>query len=671
MQVPYSLEVLNTVLQMPNLSPKVLTYDTFQILTEDTIEIKQNWQNMRPISSSEFKCQIHYDLATFHLLREEYTIAKYHVTRAKELFDTLSPIETLLYCRVQSDNLTGYCHATDVRIPGIKLSLTQQFHASIKDQYHNIIEILEEDNKLREIPMVYRDNLELDIQGGLINRKIVVSRDLLMKIQCLNLVRKVLDGEVVQGNFLTELKTTESKGLDVLFSSFDTALEKASLNDHKRISRYMLYLVMMSGIPELARRLLSTEKYTSLFSPDELMEMEKEALETEVELPPLLLNDDWGVSLVTYTQRPKFQVFEVERKLTLTYDPNEIRSLLVNLEGSKLLKPPWRVSSRWELPIPLHSVVMALPRCLHQDFAYFCLAKSRELVAAKDFKRAKLLLTALEEDTNREKNSQVPTNPMYKLLKLVSWEHILVDIWSYLNGIPPGQLAEGEATKLVEDCKQCLGSLQATDQVIPRQEVIEYCTVFLLNMGEWEYLATLKKRWSHCEFSSAISVVCQEVVKFKGSKKFPREAWDMVLLAFGPNRDQPQKRSSSGAGGSGSSNKDLLASISATLSRLREPTALTIVISLLARLHNVLRDEASLELYAQYLALWPASIPNSNSYNIRNIAEFLFQLLTQALKIYPTNVSWLRVMGDLNFGELRNNFFLINFVLIINHSASN
>lgn len=80
------------------------------------------------------------------------------------------------------------------------------------------MEILQEDNVAREIPTVYRDNLELDIQGGLVNRKIVVARDLLLKIQCLNLVRKIVDGDVVQGNYITELKNSNGKGLDFLFS---------------------------------------------------------------------------------------------------------------------------------------------------------------------------------------------------------------------------------------------------------------------------------------------------------------------------------------------------------------------------------------------------------------------------------------------------------------------
>lgn len=90
---------------------------------------------------------------------------------------------------------------------------------------------------------------------------------------------------------------------------------------------------------------------------------------------------------------------------------------------------------------------------------------------------------------------------------------------------------------LVERTKLCLAALQSTDQVIPRQEIIEFCTVFLLNMAEWDYLTTLEKRWSYSEFAAAISTVCQDVTKYKGGRKLPREAWDMskLLLNFRNN----------------------------------------------------------------------------------------------------------------------------------------
>lgn len=123
-------------------------------------------------------------------------------------------------------------------------------------------------------------------------------------------------------------------------------------------------------------------------------------------------------------------------------------------------------------------------------------------------------------------------------------------------------------------------------------------------MTEWDYLTSLENKWSCFEFASALS----NVAKHKG-QKFPKEAWDMVLSACKPNRDLPQKRSAGNSGSGSSVSRDSLASISSTFSRLREVTVLNIAISLLVRMHNILRDESSLELYTMYLNMWPASIP--------------------------------------------------------------
>ena len=95
----------------------------------------------------------------------------------------------------------------------------------------------------------------------------------------------------------------------------------------------------------------------------------------------------------------------------------------------------------------------------------------------------------------------------------------------------------GDVKALIAQCKQCIASIQSTDQIIPRQEIIEHCTAFLLNMCEWDYLASLEKRSSYCEFASAISLVCQDIAKFKGLRKFPKEPWDMgkineIYLSF-------------------------------------------------------------------------------------------------------------------------------------------
>ncbi|EFN80014.1 integrator complex subunit 8 [Harpegnathos saltator] len=650
--IPNSVSALNTILEASDIKPMVLSFDTFQMLTEDSIEIKQNWENMYPVNIDEFKCQIHYDLAMYYLLREEYQDAKCHIRQAKERYSKLDSTVKLTYCKVQKEFLEGACLACEVPIENITPSLTQRLQSSIKDQYTNILQILQTDNVFREIPQVYRDNLELDIQGGSVNRKIIVARDLLLQIQCLNLVRKILDDSIILGDYVTEIKAAGSKGLDVLFWALNNVIEKASPMDKKRISRYLLYLINTTGIEGLALKILNDSSFSSLFDETELAIIKQASVSDEIELPNLLLNNDWGISPIPYIHNTRIEVFELEQKLIATYDSHEIRETLIHLDGKHRMKPLWNVNGCWELPIPLQSVVMSLSRGFMQDYSYVLLAKSRELVMFKNFDGAIELLKVLDSEL-QEHMKTAAKSQVYKLCKLVSWECLLVEIWKCLHTWPTTNVSDMQS--MVARCKQCLGALQATDQVIPRQEIIEYCTVFLLNMAEWDYLTSLEKRWSYTEFAAAVSSVCQDIVKYKGTRKFPREAWDMILAAFGPSREQTQKRSGgSGSGGnSGSSgsnaSRDVVASITSTLTRLREPMVLTVVISLLARLRNVLRDESSLELHTQYLTLWPAGVPNANSYNIRYIGEILFQLLIQALKYYPCNVPWLRLMGDLNF----------------------
>lgn len=55
---PNSISILNAILQANDIKPKILSFDTFQMLTEDSAEVKQNWENMYSVNIDEFKCQV-------------------------------------------------------------------------------------------------------------------------------------------------------------------------------------------------------------------------------------------------------------------------------------------------------------------------------------------------------------------------------------------------------------------------------------------------------------------------------------------------------------------------------------------------------------------------------------------------------------------------------------
>jgi integrator complex subunit 8 len=78
----------------------------------------------------------------------------------------------------------------------------------------------------------------------------------------------------------------------------------------------------------------------------------------------------------------------------------------------------------------------------------------------------------------------------------------------------------------------------------------------------------------------------------------------------------------------------------AFLATLREPLAVGVMMSLLARLYNLLIDDSTLELVVEYTTLWPATISNVNNYNVKYVLESLTEMLERSLKLYPYNTSW-------------------------------
>lgn len=117
----------------------------------------------------------------------------------------------------------------------------------------------------------------------------------------------------------------------------------------------------------------------------------------------------------------------------------------MHLDGKHRIKPLWHVNSCWELPIPLQSVVISLPRGFLQDYSYVLLAKSRELVMTKDFEGAIELLSILEKEA--QQNSQGGTL-IFKLCTLINWESLLVEIWKCLYIWPTKDIGKFKRTPM-------------------------------------------------------------------------------------------------------------------------------------------------------------------------------------------------------------------------------
>lgn len=70
----------------------------------------------------------------------------------------------------------------------------------------------------KEIPLVYRDILELDVQGALSSGKFTVARDLLLQVQTLNTVRRIVSGAVTVADYVHRLEQRQAKGVELLIN---------------------------------------------------------------------------------------------------------------------------------------------------------------------------------------------------------------------------------------------------------------------------------------------------------------------------------------------------------------------------------------------------------------------------------------------------------------------
>nr|XP_018903528.1 PREDICTED: integrator complex subunit 8 [Bemisia tabaci] len=612
---------------------KMPTFDCFIPLTDGS-EYRQDWSRGIDIDSREFLCQILYDLGTHQVYRQAYPGAKESFNQCVALYNELGPSK-LHYCSIPLSNLRGYCQALNIPFmeAETEASLIMRFYtALLHDDFNEIINILQEDNTLREIPLNIRLNLEQDWNAGVSCGSMTATRELLIQIQTLNVVRQVLEDspQYVTQDFISKIHNIR-RGTEILV----WVLKPIMANATDLVKRQVIeFLIKVIGLPAMLNFPVS-----QLVTKSDLEEYENDEGDDLKDIGPIFSE----FQSVQNIQNPLLEVSFIEQKLVSSYDVEEIKDLIYNNKQVFSKKPIWAINNEWELAIPLQSFVAGLSAGHHQihspfqQFVYVLLAKAKQLNDQQNFSTALAFLHAIEKEIGREqKNSPA----YYKQCQLIAWECLLVDL-NQLFAEWPAPLID--QNNLVQQCTQCLSTRQAGNEpvLLPRLEIMEMSAVALLNLGEWEFLTSpMEKRFPFFEVVSALAVACNQIKKFKGNKKVSRDAWEMILPVFHVNGGKRNM-------GNGV-NRPMLMHL---LTRLRDPSVISLVAALLARLHTALRDDAGVELITQYSVLWPASVSNANAYSCRLVDEVLVQLLQSGLRHYPNNEVWLKLLGDVNFSN--------------------
>lgn len=315
----------------------------------------------------------------------------------------------------------------------------------------------------------------------------------------------------------------------------------------------------------------------------------------------------------------------------------------------------WGINKNWVIPADIRIVALNLKRGFLQDFSYILLGKIHELVQKNEFQPAIGLLNELRNEAKRPEFANDAV--VNKLAKLIDWEKMNIQIISKLDSYwpkKPPTIKDPWAVKL----KSMVASVNIE---MPRLQIIDNALLMMLNVNDWNgFVGVDPKKSLTIELCTTFAnmMVDMQQDKIKNPAPRKREFWDLVLPIFSTSNQQQQntnqKRNQSNRRSSDSPARFSPTTMNISvfkqfLEKMRDPFAITILLGMLSKMHNLLKDDSNMELSIENLHLWPLSISAVNGYNIKSVCESLSQLLKLGLKMYPLNVPWIKLQGDLEF----------------------
>ncbi|XP_055382433.1 integrator complex subunit 8 isoform X2 [Condylostylus longicornis] len=595
----------------------ILTYETFIPVLANTEKIVQNYDAMKVISNSEIRAQIYYDLVGYYLFAKDYKAAHDAVIECRRYL-----LELKLEYKISGDeNNFHYCHIEDDELEGVLLAcgvsetpvkLTEKLNRSLLNQYEGITDLLKMDNHQREIPLSTRRIIELDIEGAISRGTLKESKDFEMEIAALNVIRSIFeDGNIFSNiDFFEKYKNYDC--FSMIINGIQDILLHCNINEKNKIKDFLIDCILKSNNVSGKKFIEQLRTFNELFSQSELDNLTKEITEEEIFVPQLACQDDWKTS----SKIPRIEIGNIERQLISCSGANAVRKLLVKLASTNPTRPLWTVNPSWQIPQPINQILSSLQRGFLQDFSYVLMGKAREMAVKSDYYGAISMLTVLKQETQRP--DLVNTAAITKLGKLVTWEILLVQITQALEKWNKKSVDQ----ILINKCKQCLNTLQGNENIIPRIEIIEHCTILLLNCNEWNAIMFLEKKLPCVELHVAFASTFLELEKLKGSKKICRDAWDIVLNIFSSGSNKRGNNiSAPNTGGNNNSNPQSG--------------------------NNSARNSPGLQISTSLYPFLKKIRDHPMGYNVRSVSETLNWLLKEALKYYPQNTGWLKLRGDL------------------------
>lgn len=156
--------------------------------------------------------------------------------------------------------------------------------------FKDIIEILQEDNLAREIPLVNRRILELDIEGAIAQGVLKEDRSLEMKVAALNVIRNVFE----EGNIFASVdyfeKYAQMNCLEPIVDAIEKVLINCTNTERNSLKAFIIDCIVNQNN---GKQLLQMVKKLNIFTQIEIKDLEQQIAEEDLQIPALAALNDW------------------------------------------------------------------------------------------------------------------------------------------------------------------------------------------------------------------------------------------------------------------------------------------------------------------------------------------------------------------------------------------
>ncbi|XP_013078928.2 integrator complex subunit 8-like isoform X1 [Biomphalaria glabrata] len=642
-ELPASINFLENCLHTLELESRCAAMPTSECfgLPNEDFDGQLLWSNSTKVTSQEMISQICFDLGALYFFKGDYRKSYEKFRICKQLQNEL---KNPVYCVVDVDRLKGYltsCSSllgvlTDTNIP----NLFERAELTRRNAYQGMVEVFIEDNLKQELDMAYRNN----VQEELLKKGLT---DLYSHIYLCNAVRTAMEGKTTVLPILDILKTADSNTTAFVIQIFSYAMKGSSVLQRSNLKSFIWNLVELLPQKISFSQQLKSSDLANYFNEVELSELSLE--DTDLNGSYLLdvgMEDPVAMTSYPSTRESSYNMSDIEGQLLAVYEPKLIKDILVELYENRRLNAMQIISlnDRWKVPKELKQILDSTMEKLKEFdriYLYVLIAKARHCMELKIFERARHILLVAEP---------ILTNTSYVAAKHVKWQMLLAELSQYTFN--PESCVDLSVHDLTTQSKQCLTIIRLGQDIIPSVEVVEHCCAFLCNIGEWHYLSDLHNTGDgFIELSRLLALFVCELQTKKNIRKQARDLWETVLGIYQPgNTKRPKSAHESAV------RRDQQCGIlpvnlfESFIQRIKEPTVLSVLISLFSKLFSILKDDVTSEISTEYVSLWPTAIGMAVA-SVAMVEETLKLLLAHSLQVDPMQPSWLRTQADIYFAH--------------------